>query len=169
MDSFNREFVRLMAESGWTSSDCVARLGLSKGAISQYRNGITRPSLQVLRLYSALTGIPLQIVGEKPPPTRPQIQMTEQEEGILALIRRFDPAQRSALAGMLTAMSAERLDSPPVPRQSTDPAVVATAAQIVADAAAAVERRTSRPKRGAAKRRSVERHPGDATDRGNSD
>jgi transcriptional regulator with XRE-family HTH domain len=136
MDAFNREFVRLMAESGWTSKVCMERLGLSKGAISQYRNGITRPSLQVLRLFSALSGYPLQIPGESPPQARELRPLTEQEDLMLELIRQFGPNQRSAIAALLAAMTPNSESHPAVEvTPSTDAAVIQAAGAVVADAA----------------------------------
>lgn len=139
MDSYNREFVRLMAEAGWTASDCVNRLGLSKGAISQYRNGITRPSLQVLRLFSSLAGVALALPGERPPPD-PMSSVSDQERAILLTLRRIPAAQRTAIADMLIAVAGpapEREDT-----VETKGSAIA-AAEIVKKAAAIAEAKPS--------------------------
>jgi transcriptional regulator with XRE-family HTH domain len=63
----NQEFVRLLAESGWSVKECATALGVTGGAISQFRSGHTVPSLTLLRLFSGISGIPLRLAGEPEP------------------------------------------------------------------------------------------------------
>ncbi len=143
-------------ESGWTSQICVERLGLSKGAISQYRNGITRPSLQVLRLFSALSGVPLALPGEKPL-GKGGITLTDQEERILNLVRGFGPAQRSAIASMLTSLAdAAAPDGSGPPTSTADPVVHAVALDAVQNAVLASESGKPATAGGASKRSAAE-------------
>lgn len=125
-------------ESGWTSQICVERLGLSKGAISQYRNGVTRPSLQVLRLYSALSGVPLALPGERPPPNA-GVALTDQEKEIVRMVRSFGPTQRCAITSMLAAIAqAASPGSDAVPIASDDPKVREVAKSAIEDAVKSV-------------------------------
>jgi transcriptional regulator with XRE-family HTH domain len=141
VDAYNREFVRLMGEAGWTATDCVNRLGLSKGAISQYRNGITRPSLQVLRLFASLSGVQLKLPGEAPPPD-PLTSVSDQERRILLTLRRIPSDQRIAIANMLTAVAGPE----PVDGHSEDETEkVASAATAVLAAAVVVQTSQSEP------------------------
>lgn len=144
MDAYNREFVRLMGEAGWTATDRVNRLGLSKGAISQYRNGITRPSLQVLRLFASLSGVQLTLPGETPPPD-PLTSVSDQERRILLTLRRIPSDQRIAIAAMLTAVAGPA----PVDEHTADETVkVVSAATELLEAAVAVQTSESEPASG---------------------
>jgi transcriptional regulator with XRE-family HTH domain len=154
------EFVRLQAESGWVPADCVRELGITKGVVSQYRSGTTRPSLQVLRLFSMRTGIPLGLPGESIP-QRQMPRLDRSEENLIGALRRIPPQQRRLVSdsicqiaeafGSLAAGPA--LDSgerpPPIPmlKEPTNSAEAVAVAVASAPAALAAAGLTASPSR----------------------
>ena len=122
----NREFVRLMQEASWTPTDCVQKLGLSKGVISQYRSGSTRPSLQVLRLFSLITGIHLQIPGETTPALhQSQVHLLPGEEKFILALRTIPPQIRwnviDAITSLVIAATGSAVEL--TPEEKADPQI----------------------------------------------
>lgn len=122
-DPLNQEFVRLMAESGWTAEQCADVLGVTRGAVSQYRNGHTRPSITVLRLFSLKCGIPLTLSGEKPSVMRDGPPALEPWETLaLNSLRLLKPPVRKRFLDLMDEMLTT---SPPQEHQTKTPVVPA--------------------------------------------
>ncbi|MBC8095743.1 MAG: helix-turn-helix domain-containing protein [Akkermansiaceae bacterium] len=63
-DPLCQEFVRLLANSGWSQSEAARQLRLTSGTISQYMSGDTRPSPTTLLAFKCLIGDKLPLPGE---------------------------------------------------------------------------------------------------------
>lgn len=106
MDDYNKQFVALMQESGWLPEDIVRELGITKGAVSQYRSGKTRPSLTVLRLFGARTNLPLALIeGESKEINHGKTTLEPWEISSLASLRQLKPEIRMELVGHIARLA----------------------------------------------------------------
>ncbi len=65
MDPLSKEFLALLQTSGWTKAEAARRLEVTPSLISQYANGVTRPSPQMVRLFK------LVLVSDRPAARNP--------------------------------------------------------------------------------------------------
>ena len=54
MSPENREFIALKDACGWSGSEIARRLDLSAGAVSQFLNGVTKPSSQTINFFKLI-------------------------------------------------------------------------------------------------------------------
>lgn len=70
MDDLSVEFMRLLRSSGWSKAEAARQLDVTPSLISQYANGVTRPSPQMLRLFKLVLATEnpsaLQATGSSP-------------------------------------------------------------------------------------------------------
>ena len=106
MDDYNKQFVALMQESGWLPEDIVRELGITKGAVSQYRSGKTRPSLTVLRLFGARTNLPLALIdGESKETDQIKTRLEPWEISSLESLRQLKPDIRMEIVGHIARLA----------------------------------------------------------------
>ena len=98
MDKFTKEFRWLVERSGWRQSRIADELALSRGTVTDYMSGRTKPSLTVLRLFSRLINQPLDLPNEAIPTALEGRVLEEWESSLFASIRKANPSKRKAIA-----------------------------------------------------------------------
>lgn len=116
------EFHRLMDITGWRKAEAARRLGMSPSTVVRYlQTGVNpktgkpksiSPSITVLKLFSKISGIPLQLPGESTEDwgDRGQTRALQPwEVDVLDLVRRIAPERRNdVIAGLRLVLDAMR-------------------------------------------------------------
>jgi len=117
-DILNREFVRILTNSGWSQSEAAEKLRLSPAVISKYVSGETRPSLTVLKLFKLLIGDHAPLPGETEETaletkdaSRP---LEDWESDILISLRAMETDRRKRVTGALKILIGE------IPKRDAD-------------------------------------------------
>lgn len=103
MNALNREFIRLVAASGWNQQEVARQLDLTPGAVSHIINGRNNPSPTVVRLLKLIVeSTPAS--GHRKPPTRDQQILEVWELRLLKKLRKLRRDRRERVLGALDAM-----------------------------------------------------------------
>lgn len=97
----NREFLRLMALSGWNQAKAARKLGVTPASVSRYIADLARPSRPVLQRFADILGEQVELPGESlvPLEMRDANRKLEEWEGrLVRAVRDFEPDRRQSVA-----------------------------------------------------------------------